>query len=215
MAEEELSDGTFESYPYDVTLSYVAEDYQYAHSLAEELQELGIGVYNDEYKHPLKEIADLYAHLTDLYENKAPYRIILLSRHYIPQTDLEQEIAQTLILGKAASTISIKLDDVDISSIPNSISCLEGSHRRHLQSLGKEILQKMDKDPPRHSPRKESPRDTSGLKTSGDWVSIGRGHYKARRYSKASAAFDEALKINPASEEAKSWKRKLMEELGY
>ncbi len=214
MAEEELSDSTFASYPYDVALSYVVEDYQYAHSLAEALRELGTGVYNDEYQQPLKERARLYAHLTDLYENKAPYRVVLLSRHYVSQADLEQEIAHTLVLGKDSSTISIRLDDVDISGIPGSISCLDGGHRKQIDKLGRKIIQATSKGSLRHSSRKVPPGGSSGLKTSNDWVSIGRGHYKARRFKEASAAFDEALKINPTSEEARIWKRRL-KELGY
>jgi hypothetical protein len=143
MAEEESSNFTFENYPYDVILSYVVEDYQYAHSLAEELRELGIGVYNDEYLQPIKEWAPIYAHLTDLYENKAPYRVVLLSRDFVFQTDLEKEVAQTLILGKDTSTISIQLDDVDISSIPSSISCL-ADHDKQLQRVGKKSFNRQD-----------------------------------------------------------------------
>jgi tetratricopeptide (TPR) repeat protein len=215
MAEEELGSNTFESYPYGVSLSCAVEDYLFAYSLTEELQELGLGVYYDEYLQPIKESASLYSHITDLYQNKAPYRIVLLSQHFISQTDLEQEISQTLILGKYANTIFIQLDDVDISGIPNSISCLDSKHRKNFQDLSKKIFQATSKVPPGHATRKEQPRGTAGLKTSGDWISIGKNHFKARRYREASAAFDEALKINPNSEEAKNWKRILLKERGY
>lgn len=66
---------------YDVALSFAGEDRTHAQSLADALRQRYIRVFYDEYEKAALWGKDLYAHLSDVYQNRARYCVILISQH--------------------------------------------------------------------------------------------------------------------------------------
>ncbi|HYU73193.1 MAG TPA: TIR domain-containing protein, partial [Ktedonobacteraceae bacterium] len=83
-------------YLYDVALSFAKEDRGYAEDLANILQLHGIKVFYDKYDKSSLWGKNLYTHLSDIYQNKAQYCVMFLSRHYANTlwTNHERDAAQ-------------------------------------------------------------------------------------------------------------------------
>src|SRR5690242_2594697 len=89
-----------QEYEYDVALSYAGEDRDYAAALADNLKICGVKVFYDLYEKPILWGKDLYAHLSDLYQNKAHYCVIFISKYYAtkvwPKRELQAAQARAL-----------------------------------------------------------------------------------------------------------------------
>ena len=85
---------------YDVALSYAHEDRAYATDLANILKSRGVKVFYDQYEKPFLWGKDLYAHLSDLYQNKAQYCLVFVSKYYESKvwTKVELQSAQARAL---------------------------------------------------------------------------------------------------------------------
>jgi hypothetical protein len=81
---------------YDVVLSFAGEDRSHAERLAEELRKKGVKVFYDKYEQAILWGKDLYAYLSDIYQNKAKFCVMFCSRHYAEKlwTNHERQAAQ-------------------------------------------------------------------------------------------------------------------------
>ncbi len=114
-------------YPYDVALSYAGEDHDYAESLAKELHNRGIKVFYDKYEKANLWGKNLYDYLSDLYQNKARYCVMILSQHYAAKlwTNHERQAAQARAFRENEEYIlPIRLDKTEIPGILPTISYL-------------------------------------------------------------------------------------------
>jgi TIR domain len=107
-------------YHYDVALSYAGEDLVYAQALADSLRSRGVNVFYDKYEKSTLWGKNLYDYLTDLYQHKARYCVMLLSQHYAAKvwTNLERQAAQARAFQEHQEYIlPVRLDDTEISGI--------------------------------------------------------------------------------------------------
>lgn len=124
--------GVFE---FDVALSYASEDRECANQIAELLKKQKISVFYDDYERSSLWGQDLYQYLTDVYQNKAKYCLIFVSKHYARKrwTNLECKAAQARAFEENNPYIlPIKLDDTEIPGILPTVGFLswqkDGAH---------------------------------------------------------------------------------------
>jgi hypothetical protein len=67
---------------YDIVISFAGEDRAYAEALANGLVAKGLSVFYDDFERSVLWGHNLYEYLTDLYQNRARYCVVLVSRHY-------------------------------------------------------------------------------------------------------------------------------------
>ncbi len=116
-----------QSYLYDVALSYAGEDRTYAESLAEALQHHGVKVFYDQFEKTALWGKNLYTYLSDLYQNKAKYCIMFLSKNYATKvwTNHEREAAQARAFKEHEEYIlPIRLDGTAVPGMLPTISYL-------------------------------------------------------------------------------------------
>jgi serine/threonine protein kinase len=107
-------------YPYDVALSYAGEDRSYADALAYVLHHRGVKVFYDKYEKAILWGQDLYTYLSSLYQNKARYFVLFVSKSYAAKiwTKHELKAAQARALNENREYIlPIRLDDTDIPGL--------------------------------------------------------------------------------------------------
>src|SRR5258708_121789 len=114
-------------YDYDVALSFAGEDRTSAEALFDALSLRGIKVFYDEYEKSTLWGKNLYTYLSDIYQNKARYCIMLLSQHYAAKlwTNHEREAAQARAFRENEEYIlPVRLDSTGIPGIPPTIGYL-------------------------------------------------------------------------------------------
>ncbi len=107
-------------YLYDVALSVAKEDRDYADALANILQLHGIKVFYDKYNKSNLWGKNLYTHLSDIYQNKAQYCVMFLSKHYANTlwTNHERDAAQARAFReKQEYILPVRLDDTHFPGI--------------------------------------------------------------------------------------------------
>ena len=136
-----------QDYPYDVALSFAGEDRTYAEALVDALLRHGIKVFYDKYEKNTLWGRDLYTHLSDLYQNKARYCVVLLSQHYASKlwTKHELRAAQARDLNENKEYIlPIRLDNTEIPGILSTTVYLNW-HEETPESIADAILEKLRK----------------------------------------------------------------------
>jgi serine/threonine protein kinase len=114
-------------YPYDVALSFAGEDRSYANALAQALRERRLNVFYDTYERTTLWGKNLYTILSDVYQNKAQYCVMLLSKHYAAKlwTNHEREAAQARAFSENEEYIlPIRLDNTRIPGIAPTVAYL-------------------------------------------------------------------------------------------
>jgi hypothetical protein len=116
----ELADG----YEYDVAISYSPEDYKHVAPLKTIFDTRGIKFADVNYGDPAIQAEiwgkNLYDYLTNLYQQKARYCIMFLSKNYASQlwTNLERQAAQARAFKERMEYIlPVRLDDTEIPGI--------------------------------------------------------------------------------------------------
>lgn len=81
---------------FDVALSFAGEDRTYVEEVANVLRQMGFRVFYDKYEAISLWGKDLYAHLREIYFNRARYTVIFISKHYKKKlwSNHERESAQ-------------------------------------------------------------------------------------------------------------------------
>jgi len=117
---------------HDVALSFAGEDRAYVEMVAEQLRSRGISVFYDAYEKADLWGKDLYAHLTDVYRNKARFTLMFVSSHYKEKiwTNLERRSAQSRALEETHEYIlPARFDDSEIPGLLNTTGFID--LRRH------------------------------------------------------------------------------------
>ena len=114
---------TRDEFEYDVALSFAGEDRGVAREFADLLMSTNIKVFYDEdYADDLWG-KDLIAHLADLYQNKARFCVMFISRHYPLKrwTRFEQEHIQARAFRDTNEYIlPIRIDDTQVPGIADT-----------------------------------------------------------------------------------------------
>src|SRR5262249_12434990 len=112
---------------YDVALSYAGEDRGYARALATALRSRGVSVFYDEELKAALWGKNLYDYLSDLYQNRATYVVVFLSRHYTKAwTNLERRAMQARALqAQEEYILPIRIDDTSAEGILPTVAYLD------------------------------------------------------------------------------------------
>ncbi len=99
---------------YHVALSFAGEDRKYVEEVANELRSKGVKVFYDKFEETNLWGKDLYVYLRDIYQNKAIYTVIFVSKSYHDKlwTNHERESAQARAISESKEYIlPAKFDD--------------------------------------------------------------------------------------------------------
>ena len=95
--------------------------------MAEALKSRGLNVFYDQYEKATLWGKNLYTYLSDVYQNKARYCVMFLSKHYAAKlwTNHEREAAQARAFSENEEYIlPVRLDNTVIPGIPPTVSYL-------------------------------------------------------------------------------------------
>lgn len=182
--EKYASVETVKQYDYDVALSYASEDRGYVDVLATILLREGIKVFYDKYEKATLWGQDLYTYLSDIYQNKARYCVIFISRHYATKlwTTHERKAAQARAFGEQqAYILPIRLDETEIPGILPTIAYLSW-HQETGASIAHIILEKVE-DTPRLSKQQ--------------WIDESRSLSNKGYHQRALIASERAVRMDP------------------
>lgn len=129
------------------TCSYAGEDRDYADTLAEALRHRRLNVFYDEYEKSTLWGQDLYTYLSDLYQDKARYCVIFVSKHYAGKlwTKHELKAAQARAFREQGVYIlPLRLDDSEIPGILPTVAYLNW-HQENVESIADAIIAKLTK----------------------------------------------------------------------
>lgn len=113
---------------YDVALSFAGEDRQYVRSVANSLKSSGIAVFYDEFEAVELWGKDLVAHLQSIYQEKARFCVIFVSRHYLekPWPRHERRSAQARqLVANEEYLLPARFDDSELPGLPPTIGYVD------------------------------------------------------------------------------------------
>lgn len=114
-------------FEYDVVISFAGEQRAQAEAITECLRSAGIKVFYDSYERATLWGKDLYEHLSDIYQNKGQYCLMLVSAAYASKvwTNHERRNAQARALSqKVEYILPIRFDETEIPGLPSTIGYL-------------------------------------------------------------------------------------------
>lgn len=180
-------------YDYDVALSFAGEDRIFAVELFEALRLRSITAFYDEDEKSTLWGKNLYAYLSDVYQNKARYCVMLLSQHYAAKqwTNHEREAAQARAFRENEEYIlPVRLDNTQIPGVLPTTGYLSW-HQEKAEGIAEALLNKL-----------------RSQKTSEQWFQEGNDYSYIGWYKEAVVAYDYAIHLNPENASAhnnKSW----------
>jgi len=109
---------------YDLALSFAGEDRLFVQDVAEFLQAWGLRVFYDAWEQDRLVGVNLYEHFDDLYQNRARYCAIFISKFYVkkawPRLELRAAEARAF-LSRPAYILPVRLDQTNCPGIPKTI----------------------------------------------------------------------------------------------
>ncbi len=158
---------------YDIALSFAGEDRKYVDQVASYLRRAGVEVFYDRYEQVDLWGKNLYEHLSDVYQNKARYTVMFVSRHYAEKlwTRHERRSAQARAFQESLEYIlPARFDDSEVPGLLETVGYLDLRHLSPKQ-LAEAICEKLVRsgvalapDPPRPF-GSEEPAGSSSLVT--------------------------------------------------
>jgi hypothetical protein len=139
---------------YEVALSYAGEDSIFADQLAIALKRRSVKVFFDKHEKSTLWGKNLYDYLSDLYQNKARYCVMFLSKHYAAKlwTTHERKAAQAHAFKEHEEYIlPIRLDDTEIPGILPTIAYLRWPPE-DAESIADATLEKLGRMPQKVKP---------------------------------------------------------------
>lgn len=142
------------NYTYEIALSFAGEDREYVAQVATSLRSNGIEVFYDEYEAVSLWGKNLYTHLHEVYQNKAKYTIIFVSKHYARKLwpNHERESAQARAFRESSEYIlPARFDDSKVPGMPNTVGYIDLRKTSPLE-LATLIMLKLGRQPEDVSP---------------------------------------------------------------
>ena len=115
-------------FEYDVAISFAGEQRAEARQIAEYLRNRGYKLFFDEYEQASLWGKNLQEHLADVYERKAQYCLMLVSRDYVNKvwTSHERRSAQArAVAQKAEYILPVRFDDSEVPGLPHTVGYLD------------------------------------------------------------------------------------------
>ena len=116
------------SFDYDVGLSFAGEQREYVEKVAAELKARGIRVFFDDYERVALWGKDLYAHLSEVYQNMCKFCVIFCSEDYAAKVwpNRERESAQARALRENREYIlPARFDDTPIPGLLETVRYID------------------------------------------------------------------------------------------
>jgi|GEM_PF-4495610 len=134
-------------YEYPIAISYAKADRDVARGLAELLKGMKIGVWYDEYERADLLAKDLSMELSNVYERKAHYCVVIVSEAYVRSQWCKDEltsIRRRMAAQESEYLIQVRLDDSELPGVPASIKYLDYRHMdMALESIAETIFDKV------------------------------------------------------------------------
>lgn len=135
---------------YDVALSFAGEDRAYVDDVAESLRRTGVKVFYDTFETANLWGTNLYEHLSDVYQKRARFTVIFISKRYAEKAwpNFERQAAQARALGSSREYIlPARFDETELPGILPTTAYvpLQTTTPAALAAL---ILQKLQSDSP-------------------------------------------------------------------
>jgi len=146
---------------YDVALSFAGEDREYVDQVANYLRRKGVNVFYDKYEKVDLWGKDLYEHLSDVYQNKARFTVIFISRHYAEKLwpRHERKNAQARAFRESKEYIlPARFDDTAVPGLPETISYLD-IRKMPPADCAEAICEKLVRDGVALAPETAQPRE--------------------------------------------------------
>ena len=132
---------------YDVALSFAGEDREYVDQDTRHLRRKGVELFYDKYEQVDLWGKDLYEHLSDVYQNRARFTVMFVSRNYAEKLwpRHERRNAQARAFRESEEYIlPVRFDDTEVPGLPETVSYLDLRHRSPEQ-LAEAICEKLIK----------------------------------------------------------------------
>jgi|GEM_PF-4535638 len=136
-------------FEYDVAISFAGEQRPEAEAIAACLRSTGVKVFYDRYEQANLWGKDLYEHLSDIYNKKARYCLMLVSVAYAGKvwTTHERKNAQARALSQRSEYIlPVRFDETEIPGLPSTVGYLEFEDHG-AQGICTLLLQKLGSTP--------------------------------------------------------------------
>jgi hypothetical protein len=130
---------------YDIALSFAGEDREYVEKVAAYLRRSGVKVFYDKYEQVGLWGKDLYEHLSEVYQRKARFTVMFISRYYAEKlwTQLERKNAQARAFReKVEYILPTRFDDTEIPGLTSTVGYLDLRNLSPAQ-LAKAICEKL------------------------------------------------------------------------
>jgi hypothetical protein len=131
---------------YDVALSFAGEDREYVEEVANALQDAGVRVFYDKLEESELWGRNLYTHLSEVYQNRARFTVMFISRWYAEKrwTTFEREAAQARAFTESSEYIlPARFDDTEIPGMLTTTAYLSASERSPAEIAGL-VLRKLE-----------------------------------------------------------------------
>jgi hypothetical protein len=119
-----MTSNDYGQFEYDVALSFAGEDRAIVDKFARLLQEKNIKYFYDESQATELWGKDLISHLSDVYENRAHYCVMFISKHYPLKrwTNFERSHIQARAFRDANEYIlPVRLDDTQVPGLAETV----------------------------------------------------------------------------------------------
>jgi TIR domain len=154
------------TYEYEVALSFAGEDRAYAEELARLLRDNGVKVFYDEFLKATLWGKDLYQHLQTIYQEKAEYCVVFVSRRYVKKNWTKHELrhAQSRsFISEREYILPLRLDDTVLPGLAPTIGYIDWRTSKPIQ-IAVLLLEKLGK------PIGDLDEDVDRAKWTGDLV---------------------------------------------
>ena len=121
---------------YDVCLSFASEDREYVENVASEARDRKIHVFYDKYEQVELWGKNLYDHLADVYQNRARFCVIFISRHYREKlwTNHERQNAQARAFRENKEyLLPVRFDNTEIPGLAATVGYIDASNKSPME----------------------------------------------------------------------------------
>src|SRR5581483_5082001 len=115
-------------YEFDIALSFAGENRAVVKRLAKILKDCEVDVFYDEYNKATLWGKDLYQHLQDIYQNRAKYCVVFVSKHYIKKHWSKHELKHAQARAFATDReyiLPLRLDNTVLPGLPSTVGYLD------------------------------------------------------------------------------------------
>jgi hypothetical protein len=133
-------------FEFDVALSFAGENRSVVKELAGMLVNAGAEVFYDEYKQATLWGKDLYQHLQDIYQNRAKYCVVFVSKNYIKKHWAKHELKNAQARAFASHReyiLPLRMDSTVLPGLPATVGYLD-LKKHDLEEIAVLLLEKLN-----------------------------------------------------------------------